>query len=70
MNQTLRIYSDHKNRTCKNVYTGIVLRWRIIIEAYGLDIKYIKDENYIVADTLSILLLNGNQETTQESTYK
>ena len=26
--QKLRIYTDHKNLTCKNVNTDIVLRWK------------------------------------------
>ena len=30
--QKLRIYTDHKNLTCKTFNTNIVLRWRLIIE--------------------------------------
>ena len=47
-----------------------ILRWRFILEAYGPDIYYIKVEKNIVEDALSILSLNGNQETTQEYTYE
>ena len=35
-----------------------------------MDIAYIKVEKNIVADALSIFTLNGNQETTHNSTYK
>ena len=52
------------------MYTNRVLGWRLIIEEYGMDIEYIKCEKNIVADTLSILPLDGNQETTQKSNYQ
>ena len=54
----------------KNNNTDIVLRSRLILEEYGPDIKYIKSEKIIVADRLSRLPLNGNQETTQKSNYQ
>ena len=38
----LRICTDHKNLTCENFNTDIVLIWRIILEEYGPDIEYIK----------------------------
>ena len=47
--------------------TNRVLRRRLILEEYITDIEYIKVEN-IVADSLSRFPLNGNQETTQNST--
>ena len=66
----MRIYTYNKNITCKCFNTGIVLRWILIIEDYGPGIEYIKDEKNIGADELSRLPSNGNQETTQKSTYK
>ena len=50
--------------------TDRVLRWRLILEEYGTDIEYIKGENNMVAYGLSRIPLNGNQETTQKSTYQ
>ena len=50
--------------------TDIVLRWRLIIEEYGTDIEYIKNEKNIVTDGLSRIPLNKNQETAQKSTYQ
>ena len=35
-----------------------------------MDIEYIKVEKNIVADAISRSQLNGNQETTQKSTYQ
>ena len=70
LGQTLRIYTDHKNLTCKNSNTDIVLRWRLIIEEYGTDIEYVKFEKNIAADGLSKTPLNGHEETKQKSTYQ
>ena len=61
LGQQLRIYTDHKNLTCKNINTDRVLIRRLILEEYGPDIEYIKGEKNIVIDTLSISPLNGNQ---------
>ena len=47
-----------------------LLRWRLTLEDYGLDIEYIQATKYLVRDALSRFPINGNQETTQESTYK
>ena len=41
--------------------TDRVFICRLIIKEYSLDIKYIKGEKNIVADTLSILPLNGKK---------
>ena len=70
LSQKLRIYIDHKNLTCKMFNTNILLRWRLILEQYVPYIEYIKGEKNIVADALSMIPLNGNQETTQKSTYQ
>ena len=47
-----------------------VLIWRLIIEEFGTDIEYIKGEKNIVADALSRIPLNGNQDTAQKSMYQ
>ena len=64
------IYTDHKNLICKTFNTNRLLRWIILLEYYGTDIEYIQGDKNIVADALSRFTMNGNQETTQESTYK
>ena len=38
------------------------MRWRLIIEEFGPELKYIKGENNVVADTLSRLEKSPNQE--------
>ena len=64
------IYTDHKNLTCKKFNADIVLRWKLILEYYVPDIKYIKGENNIGADALSKLPSSFHQKTTQTSTYQ
>ena len=70
LDQKIILYTNHKNLTCKNFNTARVLRWRLILKDYGPDIEYIKGEENIVADALSIFPSNGNQETTQRPTYQ
>ena len=64
------MYTDHKYLTCIFFNTNIVLIWILILEEDGPDIEYTKGENNMVADGLSRISLNGNQETTQNSTYQ
>ena len=61
LGQKLRIYTDHKNLPCNFSTTDRVLRWRLILEEYGPYVEYTNDEKNIVADGLSIILLNINQ---------
>ena len=47
-----------------------MLRWRLILEEYGPYIKYIQGGKHILSDALSTFLINRNQDTTHDSTYK
>ena len=38
------------------------MRWRLILEEFGPELKYIKGENNVVADTLSRLEKSPNQQ--------
>ena len=38
------------------------MRWRLILEEFGPELKYIKGENNVVADALSSLDMNYNQD--------
>jgi hypothetical protein len=49
------VHTDHKNLTFKEFNTDRVLRWRLIAEEYGPEIRYIKGEKNVVADALSRL---------------
>ena len=68
--QNLRIYTYHKNLTCKNFNTDRIIRWIIQVKGYGTDIECIKGDKKIVTDALSIFPLDRNQKTTHQSTYK
>jgi transposase InsO family protein len=55
LGQQIEVHTDHKNLTCKGFNTERVMRWRLLLEEYGPDLKYIKGEDNIVADALSRL---------------
>ncbi len=49
------VYTDHKNLTYKNFNTKRVMHWRLILEEFGLTLRYIKGTQNVVADALSHL---------------
>ena len=58
----ITVYTDHKNLTYKMFYTECVMRWRLILEEFGPELKYIKGQNNVVADDLFRLEMSDNQE--------
>ena len=63
----ITVYTDHKNLTYKHFNTECVMRWRLILEELGPELKYIKGENNVVADALSRLEKSPNQEILNSS---
>ena len=55
LGQKIVVFTDHKNLTCKNFNTERVMRWRLVLEEYSPELRYIKGEHNIVADALSRL---------------
>ena len=62
LGQQLKIYTDHKNLTCKGFNTNRVMRWRLLIEEYSPELIYIKGEENTVADSLSRLEIDSNSQ--------
>ena len=58
----ITVYTDHKNLTYKIFNTERVMRWRLILEEFGPELKYIKGKNNVVVDALSRLEKSPNQE--------
>jgi hypothetical protein len=56
------IYTDHKNLIHNDLKSERVLRWRLLMEEYNPDIRYIKGKDNIVADTLSRLPTTNDPE--------
>ena len=57
----ITVYTDHKNLTYKKINTERVMRWRLILEEFGPEIKYIKGEHNVLSDSLSCLEISDNQ---------
>jgi hypothetical protein len=67
LGQKIVVYTDHKNLTCKNFNTERVMRWRLMLEEYGPELRYIKGEQNVVADALSRLdMLATHPESDEE----
>ena len=59
------VHTDHLNLTYKTFNTERVMRWRLILEEYGPELRYIKGPHNIVADAFSRLPMvddDANQE--------
>ena len=52
LGKRLIIYTNNKNLTCKILNKDIVLRWRLILEEYVLDIENIQGNKNIVTYAL------------------
>ena len=57
LGQQIIVFADHKNLKFKTFNTERVIRWRLILEEYGPELRYIKEENNVVADALSRLAM-------------
>jgi len=55
LGQQIIVHTDHENLTYKNFNTDRVMRWRLFIEEYSPDLRYVKGTKNIVADALSRL---------------
>ena len=64
----IAVFTDHKNITFENFTTEIVLHWRLMLEEYGPEIKYIKRPDNDTADALSRLLLINSDVTDSDIT--
>ena len=70
LGQKLIIHTDHANLTYKNLTSDRVMRWRLFIEEYAPELRYIKGEKNVVADALSRLPLHEQpQATSLEAFY-
>jgi len=49
------VWTNHKNLTCTNFNTERVLRWRLVLEEYSPELRYIQGHHNVVPDALSRL---------------
>ena len=57
----IAVYTDHKNITYKMFNTEFVMHWRLILEEFVPELKYIKGENNVIANALYRLDMIDNQ---------
>jgi RNase H-like domain found in reverse transcriptase len=55
LGQKLIVHTDHKNLLYKKMSTNCIIRWRLLIEAFGPMFLHIKGEKNIIVDALSQL---------------
>ena len=60
LGQQLVIHTDHENLTYKHFNTDRVMRWRLFLEEYSPEIKWLKGQSNVVADALSRLDLDNS----------
>lgn len=51
----IRVFTDHKNITQPNITSQRIMRWRAVMEEYGIELVYIKGTHNVAADALSRL---------------
>lgn len=68
LGQKLVVYTDHKNLTYTDLKTDRVLRWRLLLEEYGVTIEYVPGVHNIIADVLSRYPTTNNPEIREEPT--
>jgi hypothetical protein len=62
LGQQTTVFTDHKNLTYKNFNAERVMRWRLVLEEFGPDVQCIIGERNVVADALSRLEIDDEQE--------
>ena len=67
LGQRIIVYTDHLNLTCKQYTIERVIRWRLLIEEYGPELRYIKGAKNVIADILSRLPLLDEIPPTETS---
>ena len=65
LGQKIIVYTDHKNLLYVNTTSPErVMRWRLILEEYGVELRYIKGDGNIVADSLSRMTITKMSKKT------
>jgi hypothetical protein len=64
------VHTDHKHLTYAKSTSDRVMRWRLLIEEFGPELRHIKGRHKLIADALSRLDLDdSSEESNLEKTY-
>jgi hypothetical protein len=69
LGQTIIVHTDHENLTYKSFNSDRVMRWRLFIEEYSPDLRYIKGTHNVVANALSRLPKTDDHMDSLEAFY-
>jgi hypothetical protein len=59
LGQKILVHTDHQNLTYKTFNSDRVMRWRLYIEEYSPELRYVKGEKNVVTDALSRLAMDN-----------
>ena len=66
LGQKIIVHTDHKNILYGNLSNDRLIRWRLLLEEYGPEYHHIKGEDNIVADALSRINTESDDELITE----
>ena len=58
----VHVWTDHQNLTFQDLKSDRVLRWRLLLEEFGVTFHYVKGKHNIVADALSRLAIDDDDD--------
>jgi transposase InsO family protein len=62
LGQKLIVHTDHQNLLYQKMSTDRIIRWRLLLEEFGATFEHVKGEKNVVADALSRLDADFEQE--------
>jgi len=63
LGQSITVHTDHKNLLYAKLPSDRMVRWRLLLEEYGVKLVHIKGEDNVIADGLSRLDFNSTDDS-------
>jgi transposase InsO family protein len=68
LGQQIIIHTDHRNILYKKLSSDRIIRWRLLLEEYGPEYVHVSGKDNVVADALSRMEANFNEEKEVQET--